>query len=186
MEQIIYTVPKLRRANASIGTHGFSADGNTEDSFNFISNFLKKKDMEHAVGDNSMSFNSMFFDTFDRLNCKTFMDYDKRIDSFTHRWLCVDKLLAIIAYLDNTLLDVIPFDYEDYFNDVYIDKDTYIMLNEEYNDGDQSIRISTARNFLNSDGRTPLHFASDKNQVEVANLLDQQFDEWFQKAGLST
>lgn len=186
MEQIIYTVPKLRRTNANLGTRGFSADGNTEHTFNFISDFLKKKELEHAVGDKSRSLNSMFFDTFDSLNGKTFTDYDKRIDSFTHRWLRVDKLLAIIAYLENTFLDVIPFEYEDYFNDVYIHKDTYILLNEEYNDDDQSIRISTARKFLNSDGCTPLHFDSDKNQVEVANLFDQQFDEWFQKAGLST
>ena len=151
MEQIIYTVPELRRTNANLGTHSFSADGNTYHTFNFISDFLKKKDLEQAgtVGINPMSLNSMFFDTFDRLNGKTFTNYDERIDSFTHPWLRVDELLAIIAYLDNTFLDVIPFEYKCYFNDVYIHKHTYNMLNEEYNDDDQSIRISTARKYLN-------------------------------------
>ena len=142
---------KLRRAGA--GPKHFKFDGNTEFEFNFISDFLKKKDLEQSGAKstdiNPMSLNSKFFDTFDRLNGKSFTDYEDRIDSFTHSWLRVNELLAIIAYLDNTFLDVIPFEYKDYFNDVYIHKHTYNMLNEEYNDDDQSIRISTARKFLN-------------------------------------
>ena len=157
MEEITLQQGKLRRTGA--GSKHFKFDGNTEFEFKFISDFLKKKDLEQTVGDKSRSLNSMFFDTFDSLNGKTFTDYDKRIDSFTHHWIRLDELLAIIAYLDNTFLDVIPFEYKDYYDDVYIHKDTYIMLNEEYNDDDQSIRISTARKFLNSDGRTPFHFA---------------------------
>lgn len=147
MEEITLQQGKLRRTGA--GSKHFKFDGNTYHTFNFISDFLKKKDLEQVVGDNPMSLNSMFFDTFDSLNGKTFTNYDERIDSFTHPWLSVDELLAIIAYLDNTFLDVIPFEYKDYFNDVYIHKHTYNMLNEEYNDVDQSIRISTARKFLN-------------------------------------
>ena len=147
MEEITLQQGKLRRTGA--GSKHFKFDGNTEFEFKFISDFLKKKDLEQAVGDNPRSLNSMFFDTFDSLNGKTFTDYDKRIDSFTHHWIRLDELLAIIAYLDNTFLDVIPFEYKDYYDDVYIHKDTYIMLNEEYNDDDQSIRINNARNFLN-------------------------------------
>jgi hypothetical protein len=149
MEQIIYEVPVIRRTNAEIGTQNFSADGNTYHTFNFISDFLKKKDLEQAASINTRSLNSLFFDTFDRLNGKTFTNYEERIDSFTHPWLQVDELLAIIAYLDNTFLDVFPFEFKNYFNDVYIRKHIYNTLNEEYNDDDQSIRISTARNFLN-------------------------------------
>ena len=143
MEQIIYSSnemslqrPKLRRRGA--GLKFFTSPGNTQDQFESISSYLEKEDLI-----------TRFFTIFDDLNGKSFTDYDERIDSFTHSWLCVEQLLAIIAYLDNTFLDVFTFECSDLINNLYIDEFTYSKLNKEYNGDDQSIRINNARNFLN-------------------------------------
>ena len=142
MEQIIYSSnemtllrPKLRRRGA--GLKFFTSPGNTQDQFESISSYLEKEELIKS-----------FFNNFDNLIGKSFTNYDDRIDSFTHSWLCVEQLLAIIAYLDNTFLDIFTFECNDLMNNLYIDSLTYNMLNEEYNDDDQSIRINNARNFL--------------------------------------
>ena len=90
-----------------------------------------------------------FFNNFDNLIGKSFTNYDERIDSFTHSWLCVEQLLAIIAYLDNTFLNIFTFECDDLMNNLYIDAFTYSKLNNKYNGDDLSIRINNARNFLN-------------------------------------
>jgi len=143
MEQKLYisnenTVqrPKLRRRGG--GLKFFTSTGNTQDQFESISGYLEKKDLI-----------TRFFTVFDNLIGKSFTDYDERIDSFTHSWLCVEQLLAIIAYLDNTFLDVFTFECSDLMNNFYIDSFTYSKINKEYNGDDQSIRFQIARNFLN-------------------------------------
>ena len=143
MEQIIYSSneftlepPKLRRRGG--GLRFFTSTGNTEDQFKYISKYLEKEDLI-----------TRFFTVFDNLMGKSFTNYEERIDSFTHSWLRVEQLLAIITYIDNTFLDVFTFESNNLINHIYIDKFTYSKFNEEYNSEDQSIRIQIVRNFLN-------------------------------------
>ena len=127
--------PKLRRRGA--GLKFFTSTGNTQDQFESISSYLEKEDLI-----------TRFFTVFDNLIDRSFIDYEELIDSFTHSWLCVEQLLAIIAYIDNTFLDIFTFECNDLMNNLYIDSLTYSKFIKEYNGNDQSIRIQTARNFL--------------------------------------
>ena len=143
MEQIIYSSneftlepPKLRRRGG--GLRFFTSTGNTEDQFKYISNYLEKEDLI-----------TRFFTVFDNLMGKSFTNYEERIDSFTHSWLRVEQLLAIITYIDNTFLDIFKFESDNLINEIYIDTFTYLKFNKEYNGEDQSIRIEIARKFLN-------------------------------------
>ena len=139
MEQIIDSTkihpPKLRRRGG--GLRFFTSTGNTEDQFKYILNYLEKEDLI-----------TRFFTVFDNLMGKSFTNYEERIDSFTHSWLRVEQLLAIITYIDNTFLDVFKFESDNLINEIYIDTFTYLKFNKEYNDDDISIRINIARNFL--------------------------------------
>ena len=143
MEQIIYSSneftlepPKLRRRGG--GLIFFTSTGNTEDQFKCISKYLEKEDLIKR-----------FFNNFDNLNGKSFTNYEERIDSFTHTWLRIEQLLAIITYIDNTFLEVFKFESDNLINEIYIDTYTYLKFNKEYNGDDISIRINIARNFLN-------------------------------------
>jgi hypothetical protein len=143
MEEIIYSSnqmtlqrPKLRRRGA--GLKFFTSPGNTQDQFDLISSYLKNEELI-----------TRFFNHFDNLIGKSFTNYDERIDSFTHSWLCVEQLLAIIGYLDNTFLNIFTFECNDLMNNLYIDAFTYSKFNKEYNGDDQSKRINIVRDFLN-------------------------------------
>jgi len=130
----------LRRTNADPYT--FTAPGNTECSFMNITDYLDKPLLIQS-----------FFQLFDILTGLTDPSVS-RIDSFTHEWLSIPQLLAIIAYLDPSFLvslnSIYVYRITEYFRGDQYDK-TFDYLKGKY-DGidDKNKRLRVAKEFLSN------------------------------------
>lgn len=131
------SLPKLRRRGAYFGN--FTSTGNTEDNFKYISSYLGNDELIH-----------LFFNIFDNLIGKVYDNFEDRIDSFTHNWLSIHQLIAIIVYLNNDFLDIFTTEINDSINHLFIDLEVLNKLTKIYNMDDNEQRLKIAKNFLNN------------------------------------